>query len=319
MTAGIRTSKRRWVRGAFGCVVVVLVFGGLAGCSKARGVAASTSSVPAATQAPEAPAGGCGPTPCRTFPSARAAFAAALEPAPTVLGIGEAHAQKGSEGVEPATRRFARDLLPLLSGRASDIVIELLLPNPKCAPEAKKARQEQKVVTEHQAATDQNDYVALGTAAKALGIRPHALEPTCADLTSIAKAGPDVVTVSLDIVTRLASETLGRLLAENAAANETRTIIAYGGMMHNDVEPRPGRGQWSFGPAMKERTADRYAEVDLIVRESIQDSPTWRSLPWVAGFDRRAHPNEAVLLAPSPRSFVIIFPSGAGSPTPPPL
>ena len=66
-----------------------------------------------------------------------------------------------------------------------------------------------------------------------------------------AKAGPDVVTVSLDLVTRLASETLSRLLAANAAASDRRMIVAYGGMMHNDVEPRPGRGSWSFGPAMK--------------------------------------------------------------------
>ena len=199
--------------------------------------------------------------------------------------------------------------MPLLAGRASDIVIELLLPNPKCAPEAKKARQEQKVVTEHQAATDQNDYVALGSAAKALGIRPHALEPTCEDLSRIAKAGPDVVTVSLDIVTRLANDALLRLLAANAAAKDSRMIVAYGGMMHNDVEPRPGRGAWSFGPAMKERTADRYTEIDLVVRESIQDSPAWHSLPWVEGFDRNAHPGEAVLLAPAPRGFVLVFPS----------
>lgn len=234
-----------------------------------------------------------------------------------MLGLGEAHAQKGSEGIEPSTTRFSRDLLPLLAGRASDIVIELLLPNPKCAPEAKKARQEQKVVTEHQAATDQNDYVALGTAAKALGIRPHALEPTCEDLSRIAKAGPDVVTRSLDIVTRLASETLARLLAANAAANDPRMIVAYGGIMHNDVEPRPGRAQWSFGPTMKDRTSGRYAEVDLIVPESIQDSPTWRSLPWVEGFDRNAHRGEAVLLEPAQHGFVLVFPSGSAAATPP--
>jgi hypothetical protein len=206
--------------------------------------------------------------------------------------------------------------LPLLAGRASDIVIELLLPNPKCAPEAKKAQKEQKVVTEHQAATDQNDYVALGTAAKGLGIRPHALEPTCDDLSRIAKAGPDVVTVSLDIVTRLSTETLARLLAANTAAKDSRMIVAYGGMMHNDVQPSPSRSSWSFGPAMKERTADRYTEVDLVVREAIQDSPTWRSLPWIEGFERAANPGNAVLLMPAPRSYVLVFPSSEAQPTP---
>jgi hypothetical protein len=252
------------------------------------------------------------------LPDARAAFRAVLEPSPAVLGVGEAHAQKGSEHIEPATRRFARDLLPLLAGRASDIVIELLLPNPKCAPETKKAQKEQKVVTEHQAESDQNDYVALGTAAKGLGIRPHALEPTCDDLSRIARAGPDVVTVSLDIVTRLSNETLARLFAANAAARDSRMIVAYGGMMHNDVEPRPSRSSWSFGPAMKERTADRYTEVDLVVREAMKDSPTWRSLPWVEGFDRTANPGDAVLLMPAPRSYVLVFPSGASTMPPAP-
>jgi hypothetical protein len=321
------------VRGALGSAAAAVVAGGLAGCSLgspprgnggapaqafARAVA-SASAVPSVAPPFETPAVGCGPSPCRIFPSASAAFAAALEPAPAVLGIGEAHAQKGSEGIEPAARRFSRELLPLLAGHASDIVIELLLPNPKCAPEAKKARQEQKVVTEHQAATDQNDYVALGTAAKALAIRPHALEPTCEDLSRIAKAGPDVVTVSLDIVTRLASEALARLLVANVAANDSRMIVAYGGMMHNDVDPRPGRGPWSFGPAMKERTAGRYTEVDLIVREAIQDSPTWRSLPWVEGFDRTAHRGEAILLTPAPHGFVLVFPgTGPATPNAPP-
>jgi hypothetical protein len=273
--------------------------------------APSASTAPGATEvAAESPTR-CGATPCRLFSDERAAFAAILEPGPAVLGVGESHAQRGSESVEPSTRRFTRELLPQLAGHASDIVIELMLPNPKCAPESKKARKEQKVVTEHQAKTDQDDYVALGTRAKELGIRPHALEPTCDDLSRIAKAGPDVVTVSLDVVTRLATETLSRLLSANAAAHDARMVVAYGGLMHNDIVPRPERAQWSFGPTMKEKTSDRYTELDLVAPEQIEDSSTWRSLPWVPTFDRDEHPDRAVLLTPSPRSYVLVFPRGA--------
>jgi hypothetical protein len=292
-----------------GAVLVLLT----AGCNAAHpGMAA-----PAGSAAPvPAASAGCGASPCTLFDGARAAFTRVLEPPPAVLGIGEAHAQKGSENIEPATRRFSRELLPLLKGRASDIVIELMLPNPRCAPEAKKAQKEQKVVTEHQAATDQNDYVALGTAAQALGIRPHALEPTCDDLAHISRAGDDVVTVSLDVVTRLATETLTRLAAANAAAHDERMVVAYGGILHNDVAPRPGREQWSFGPALGARTRGRYTELDLIVPELMNDSPTWQSLPWVAGFDRDAHAGKAVLLAIAPRGWVLVFPMGSGA-TPP--
>jgi hypothetical protein len=246
------------------------------------------------------------------FPSDRDAFAAVLGARPQILGIGEAHALRGTEGVEPAVRRFTRELLPLLAGRASDLVVELLLPNPRCERETKAAAREQEAITRNQAPTDQNDYVALANAARALGIRAHALLPTCEDLARIASAGPDAVMFSLDIVTRLIGETLTRLGDASAVAHDTRMLVAYGGAMHNDVEPRPGRAQWSFGPAMQARTNGRYIELDLIVREFIQGSPAWRSLPWVTAFDPTQHVAETLLLSPAETSFVLVFPGRAG-------
>jgi hypothetical protein len=244
-----------------------------------------------------------------------------LDPPPAVLGIGEAHAQQGTESVEPTTQRFMRELLPLLAGRASDIVIELMLPNRRCAAETKQAASEQKVVTQHQAKSDQSDYVELGARAKALGVRPHALEPTCDDLSRIAGAGPDAVTVSLDVVTRLMTETLSKLAAVNAVARDPRMVVAYGGLMHNDLEPRSETARWSFGPALGERTNARYTELDLVVREQIRAAPTWQVLPWVRGFES-VHTEDAVLLSPGERSFVLVFSHGpeqpprSGEPTP---
>jgi hypothetical protein len=238
-----------------------------------------------------------------------------LESSPRILGIGEAHPLAGTEKIEPATRRFSRDFLPLLKGRASDIVVELLIPNPKCRKETAKAREEQKVVTERQASTDQNDYVVLAKEARSLGIRAHALEPTCDDLGRIASAGKDAVAASLDVITRLSRETVERLYLGNASGNDTRMIVAYGGAMHNDSNPRPGREQWSFGPALQKLTGGRYVDVDLIVPEFISDSPAWKSLPWVGVFDATAHPEAATLFAPSDGSFVLIFPRTTGQGT----
>src|SRR5687768_1530623 len=57
---------------------------------------------PAAKPAPPTPSSAdekgdpCGDLCCRAFPSPEAAFAAVLAERPLVLGIGEAHAQKGS-------------------------------------------------------------------------------------------------------------------------------------------------------------------------------------------------------------------------------
>lgn len=225
-----------------------------------------------------------------------------------MIGIGEAHALAGTEAIEPAVRRFTRDLLPLLRTKATDLVVELMIPNPRCRKEAARAKEEQKVVTERQAAGDQNDYVALAAAARSLGIRPHALEPTCDDLARIAGAGPDAVTASLDVVTRLARESLERLYEDNASRNDARAVVAYGGAMHNDLQPRPGREKWSFGPALSKLTGGRYVEIDLIVPEFIADSPAWKGLPWLPLFDPAAHPTEATLLSPEPGSFVLVFP-----------
>jgi len=234
-----------------------------------------------------------------------------LESSPRILGIGEAHALAGTEKVEPATRRFTRDFLPLLKGKASDIVVEMLIPNPKCKKETAKAREEQKVVTERQAATDQDDYVGLAKEARGLGIRAHALEPTCDDLGRIASAGKDAVAASLDVITRLSRETLERLYQLNVSENDARFVVAYGGAMHNDSSPRPGREQWSFGPALQKITDGKYVDVDLIVPEFISDSPAWKSLPWVGVFDANAHPEATTLLSPSAGSFVLIFPRAA--------
>lgn len=242
-----------------------------------------------------------------------------LESSPRILGVGEAHALAGTEAIEPAARRFTRDLLPLLRGRASDIVVELLIPNPGCRKQAEKARQEQQVVTEKQAKTDQNDYVALATEARALGIRPHALEPTCDDLARIARAGQDAVAVSLDVVTRLSRETLERLYAQNRSANDARLVVAYGGAMHNDVDPRPGRERWSFGPALAKLTDGRYVELDLVVPEFIADTAAWSALPWRPLFDPAAHPDQTTLLSPAPNSFALVFPRTRAAPTPPPV
>lgn len=250
----------------------------------------------------------CGRISCRLFESPAEAVRAVLESRPLVLGVGEAHAQRGTEAVEPSVRRFTREILPVLKGRTGDLVVELLLPNPSCRNAGVAAAKEQKVVTEKQVASTQNDYVKLADAARASGIRPHALSPTCDDLIGIADAGVDAVTTSLDVVTKLAKSELVRLFREEQARGGSLLVVAYGGAMHNDLKPRAGRESWSFGPVLHDETAGRYVELDLIVPEFITDTESWRSLPWVADFDRDAHSDRTRLLEPEHGAFVLVFP-----------
>src|SRR5688500_17396625 len=111
------------------------LFGAVYGCSNTtpKAAASDPSETPAAASAPPIvvpaasitakPAAGtppasadkgeaCGDLCCRAFASPEAAFSEVLSERPLVLGIGEAHAQKGSEGIVSTTKRFTEALLP---------------------------------------------------------------------------------------------------------------------------------------------------------------------------------------------------------------
>jgi hypothetical protein len=111
----------------------------------------------------------------------------------------------------------------------------------------------------------------------------------------------------LEMIARLTANQIERLLEQKRAAGDERMVVAYGGALHNDLEPRPGREPWSFGPRLRAVTSDRFVELDIIVPELIGSGPAWHSLPWVAHYDAKRHANEVVLFEPSPKSFVLLF------------
>lgn len=270
--------------------------------------APTASAAPAEASQPPAPES-CGELGCQLFDTPEAAFAAILAEKPLVVGIGESHAQKGAEGVPSSTRRFTEKLLPMLAGKATDIVLEIWVSEGKCGPEKEKqVAEQQKPVTQNQAQTNQNEFVTLGDAAFAMGVKPHILKATCADYDAIVKAGPDSVIVMLEMITRLMDEKVKALLARNASAGAEKIVLTYGGALHNDLVAKPGREKWTFGPDLSATTQGRYAEVDLIVPEFIQDSDSWKALPWYPHYDKNAHPTKTTLFRPAKGSFVLIFP-----------
>ncbi|WP_437567430.1 hypothetical protein [Sorangium sp. So ce542] len=268
--------------------------------------ASATAAAAAAAPASAAPAP-CGALGCLAFDAPAQAFAHALQSGPRVLAAGEAHAQQGAEGVPSATRRFTELFLPALAGRASDLIVELWAVDPRCKKEqVARVEEEQKAVTQTQSAGNQGEFLALGSEAKRLGIRPHLLAPSCQEYDALVRAGPDAVTAMLEMIARLTAAKAKALLGREDAAG--KMVIAYGGALHNDVAPRPGRERWSFGPELSAATGGKYVELDLIVRELIKDSESWRALPWYPHFDREAHPDKAVLFNPAPGAYVLIFP-----------
>ncbi|MDC0749403.1 hypothetical protein [Polyangium mundeleinium] len=270
--------------------------------------APSASTAPAAAAPPEP----CGEMGCLLYDTPEAAFAAILAENPLILGIGESHAQKGKEGIPTATKRFTDTFLPLLAGKASDIVLEIWVSEGKCGKEKEaQVAEQQKPVTQGQAKTNQNEFVTLGDAAYALGVKPHILRASCADYDAIVKAGPDSVIVMLEMIARLMDEKAKALASRNANAGAGKMVLTYGGAIHNDLTARPGREKWTFGPDLAAATADRYVELDLVVPEFIQDNDAWKALPWVPHFKRDAHPTKTTVFRPAKGSFVLIFPKTA--------
>lgn len=261
----------------------------------------------------------CGPFECERFTTGSAALARVLADRPVALGIGEAHALAGSEGVLSTTRRFADELLPSLAGRSSHLVVELINPDARCERATREVREIQKPVTAPQSAQNQNDYVELGRRARELGIEPFVLSPQCDEFRAIADAGDAAVDVMLQTIARVTSRMLRAALAKNQAAGRAALVIGYGGLLHNDIEPSGAKERWSYGPELAKFTGGRYVELDLIVREFIKDSDVWRALPWYSHFEPGRFDDQWLLMRTAPQRYVLFFPrSSAATPSTPP-
>lgn len=315
----------------------------LAGCSKqpaapsgdkaspppsapASVAAASSSAAPTAADAPDAggiaplasvplPAGAasCGADKepaCYRFPSARDAFVWVAAHDPKVLAIGEAHAQKGTAGIASSTKRFTEDLLPVIAPRASDLLLELWLGDPRCKREVAAVASAQKPVVQKQAKSNPNEFIQLGDRAKALGVQPHVLRPTCDDYAELADAGADAVPKMLSLIRRLSTVDARSYLDRNAARAPSKMVVLYGGALHNDASPPESSRDWSFGPDLIRETGGRYVELDLIVPEFVKKTPVWEKLPWYAAWaaDEGAPKDKATLYRVGERSFALIFP-----------
>lgn len=270
------------------------------------GSASAPAPAPAGdTQGPSSSFRACGELACKRFASATDAFDYVLGEAPRVLAVGEAHAQSDAAIGASTTRRFMDQLLPRLAPRASDLVIELWLANGTCGKVERKVQEQQAAVTAPQAQSNQGEFVELGHRAKALGIVPHALVPSCDQYRKISEAGPSDIEEMLAMIAAVTQHDIEALLQ---ARTPERTVVAYGGAMHNDLVPRAGRESFSFGPALSQATSGRFVELDLVVPEQIKDSDVWRALPWHAAYLQQNQDDGAYLFSWAPHAYALIFP-----------
>ena len=262
---------------------------------------------------PELPAGATsctgahGPA-CVRFASDEDAFRWVLAHEPAIVGVGEAHAQKGTEAVASATKRFTDSFLPLLSGRASDLLVEAWGPNASCPREVSAVASAHKPVRAAQADTNSSEYLALGHRAKALGIVPDLLHPSCEDYTHLAGAGADAISASLALIKRLTEAQASLLYQRNQREALGKVVVTYGGAMHNDLAPTEALRAFSFGPELNAVTGGQYVELDLIVPEYVKGTAVWEKLPWYASWrDGRGPKDKPMLFRVGERSFTLVF------------
>jgi hypothetical protein len=216
-----------------------------------------------------------------------------------VLAIGEAHAQRGAT-VASSAKRFTDSLLPRLRGHASHLLVELMMPPTGCTKQTEAARTVQKPVVTQQAETNQGDYVAMGEAARKLGIVPDLLRPSCDDLAAVNDAGDDAIGRSLEMIARLTTTQAKRMLEKSGM------VVIYGGALHNDPNPPAERKAWSYGPALSEAVPGRYVALALYVPDFITDSDTWTKQRWYRTWDKNKNAHKALLLRTAPQSYVLV-------------
>jgi hypothetical protein len=225
------------------------------------------------------------------------------------VGVGEAHAPKGAT-VSSAANRFTTELLPRLEGRVTDLLVELMMPPSGCTDAAAEVKKKQQTVTSRQAENNQNEYVIMGERARAMGIVPDMLRPTCADLDGVRNAGDDAIVASLEMIARATRSQAKRLVDrdERSDADRGKAIVIYGGMLHNDLTPSADAARWSYAPELDAYVHGQFVAIDLVVPEFIGDDETWKRFPWWSRYDKARLGARATLFKTAERSYVLVFP-----------
>jgi hypothetical protein len=257
--------------------------------------------------APTAPAPPGPPElPHRVLPTAEAALRSIVQPgegvAPRVIGIGEYHQTQRTAAVRSALSRFAGELLPVLAGHVTDLVIESWAEPGGCDAGAAQASAEVSRDMERPPATE-NELVTLIERARGLRIRPHLLAFGCGDYRALR--GPDgsvdYEALLVAVTTRLRDQALAGI------AHEGAVIALYGGALHNDLHPNPGVADFSYAVAVDEAAHGHYVEIDLLVPEYVTGNAALAREPWYPLLDR-AGPDHVLLIERAPRSYVLILP-----------
>jgi hypothetical protein len=236
---------------------------------------------------------------------------------PGVVGFGEMHQVTGTTGTLSAIERFTRNMLPVLAGRASDLIVETWVSLGRCGKAEKKVVKQVDEVSDRPQETG-DETIRMLKAAKALGVQPHILGVDCKDYEKVLEpdGGLDYFAF-LELVGRTLGDRAAEVASKRPAAPGRPSMIAiYSGSAHNEVAPRPGFEPISFASRMDALGRGRYVEIDLLVPEFVEQSSLARDEPWFAQLEKLASKDRVVVLERAANSYAIILRRGVAGLTP---
>ncbi|MEW5740035.1 MAG: hypothetical protein AB1938_13970 [Myxococcota bacterium] len=250
----------------------------------------------------------CGGTPCATYRTAKEALAVVLAEQPSVLAVGEYHQLEGQPKVMSGVKRFTRELLPSLEGRAGSLVVETWMVNGRCGEVEKKSVEAVKKTTKRPDETE-DEVTALLDASYKLGLANHILLLDCDDYRRILdeKGGLDAEK-TLVMVREKVEETALRVREKGEAGTPDKVLVLFGGALHNDLVPGKDDEAYVFGPALSKATDGGYVELDLLVPEFVSDDPQLVSQAWFQPALALSARGKVVLLSPSKGTWLLFFP-----------
>ncbi len=234
-----------------------------------------------------------------------AALRATIPADARVVGFGEIHARVDRPDARSALSQFTT-ALPAIGDKISDLVVETWLVDPKCGTTAVVATKKIETEVKRPAAT-KSEIALLADAAKAAGIRPHAMTLACKDYDLFApKKGPvdpvAMLTLTTKELTRIAQSAI---TFRDKEPNHRPWIALYGGALHNNRFPDAGIAEWSYAPALDKASRDHFVEIDLIVPEFAEPDAASKTQPW---FPLIATAKQVRVWQRGERSFVIVLP-----------
>ena len=253
------------------------------------------------------------------FATAAEALRRVLAVPARVVAFGEYHQTTKTTEIRSSLARFIDELFPQVAKLATDLVVETWVADGRCGKQENKVVEEVQTTTERPPETE-NEIVTLLKRAQASGVAPHILIMSCKDYAQVTTKNGDTDFAKMLALTRerLQGEVSRWLRAPKSSGSKgARTVVVYGGALHNDLYPAPSDRPFAFGRALFAKAKGQYLEVDLFVPEYILTDKRMAVEPWFASFEEGIKAGDSLLIRRSERSYIIVFPLTSRPASPP--